>query len=184
MARPKSVLLEESKSPKMKTSHKARVKIGAMNSRQMKYAELRAEGMPVSAAARAAGFKGGGNNAQRLEQDNRIQAEIAKVKKTNADVLALTRKEVLEGFLEAVDIGRTQGDPHAMVKGWTEIGKMCGFYAPEVKNINLSVSAKRLVDKFETMTDAELLQLAEKTLDGTFTREETGSLLPAPSDLP
>lgn len=173
MARPKSVLLEDTplKSPLPKSSQ-AHTKIKQVDAKRMKYAELRAEGMPVSAAARAAGFKGTGSAHRNLETDNRIQELIAKNKAQTAEDLKMTRKQVLEGFLEAIDIGRIQADPHAMVKGWTEIGKMCGYYAPEVKNVNLSISAKRMIDKFETMSDEELLRLAEKTIDGSFTREE------------
>lgn len=169
MARPKSVLLEDRDVLVPKTSSKAFTKIKQVNARQRKYAELRAEGMPVAAASRAAGFKGTGSMKNQLETDNRIQELIAKTKAQVAEDLKMTRKQVLEGFLEAIDIGRTMQDPHAMVKGWTEIGKMCGYYAPEVKNIHMSISAKRLVDKFETMSDEELLRLAEKTIDGTFT---------------
>ena len=172
MPRPKSVLFEAKTGGELKTSSQAHTKIKQVNARQRKYAELRADGLPVAAAARAAGFKGTGSTNSYLETDNRIQELIAKTKAQTAEDLKMTRKQVLEGFLEAIDVGRVQADPHAMVKGWTEIGKMCGYYAPEVKNINMSISAKRLIDKFETMSDEELLRLAEKTIDGSFSRLE------------
>lgn len=175
MARPKSVLMDEPTGQtggelKSTSKSKAFAKIAQVNTRQRKYAELRAEGMPVAAAARAAGFKGTGNMKSILENDNRIQALIAQNKAQTATDLKITRQEVLRGFLEAIDVGRVAADPHAMVKGWSEIGKMCGFYAPETRNVNLSISAKRMIDKFETMTDEELLKLAEKTIDGSFER--------------
>ena len=177
MAKPLSVLLQPEETglqyPIKATSVAAGAehKIKQVNQRHRKYAELRADGMPIKAAARAAGFKMG-TPGTHLEKDTRIQSLIAKHQAETADSLKLTRQHVLSGFLEAIDIGRLQADPHAMVKGWTEIGKMCGYYAPEVKNINMSISAKRMIDKFETMSDEELLQLAEKTIDGTFTREQ------------
>lgn len=177
MAKPLSVLLQPEETglqyPIKATSvaSGAEHKIKQVNQRHRKYAELRADGMPIKAAARAAGFKMG-TPGTHLEKDGRIQSLIAKHQAETAEALKLTRQHVLSGFLEAIDIGRLQADPHAMVKGWTEIGKMCGYYAPEVKNINMSISAKRMIDKFETMSDEELLQLAEKTVDGSFTRED------------
>lgn len=169
---------------KATSKSKAFAKIAQVNTRQRKYAELRAEGMPVAAAARAAGFKGTGNMHTRLENDNRIKDLIAANKAQVAEDLKITRQEVLRGFLEAIDVGRVAADPHAMVKGWSEIGKMCGFYAPETRNVNLSISAKRMIDKFETMTDEELLKLAEKTIDGSFERVDAlGNLLEAESSV-
>lgn len=162
MARPKSVLLED----------KPSVVARKMTAKQIKFAELRAEGVPISAAARLAGFAGKGKHFQALERHAGVQEVVAEKKAEIAAVLNMTRQHVLDGHMEAIQIARTQGDPHAMIKGWTEIGKMCGFYAPEVKKIDVSISAKRLLDQFETMSDDELLKLAEKTLDGTFERVE------------
>jgi phage terminase small subunit len=47
-----------------------------------------------------------------------------------------------------------------MIAGWREIAKMLGYYEPERRKIDVSVSAKRMVDQFETMSDEELLRLA------------------------
>lgn len=164
--RPKSVLFEGAQAGFQDPA----TKIKKLTYRQRKFAELRAEGMPAKAAAKAAGFSAFGSSLQQLERHAGVVEEVAKIKAEVAEVVNMTRHQVLEGHIEAIGIARTQGDPHAMIKGWTEIGKMCGFYAPEVKKIDVSVSAKRMLDKFESMTDDELLRIAEKTLDGTFHR--------------
>ena len=39
---------------------------------------------------------------------------------------------------------------------------MCGYYAPVKQQVDVSVSAKRMVDQFEAMSDAELLRLADQ----------------------
>jgi hypothetical protein len=52
-----------------------------------------------------------------------------------------------------------QADPGVMVNGWREIGRMCGYYAAEKKVIDINITAKRTVDKLESLTDAELLEL-------------------------
>lgn len=92
----------------------------------------------------------------------------------NAAVAQMTREKVMNGFLEAIEMARIQADPKVMINGWTEIGRMCGYYAPELKRIDISLSAKRMVDKFETMSDEELLQYAEKqalTFEGSTNQE-------------
>ena len=80
------------------------------------------------------------------------EAEIA----ANAQV---TRAAVLQGLQEAIELGRSRGDPAAMIAGWREIAKMCGFYAPERKVVELSTAGLALRGEFEQMSDAELANL-------------------------
>jgi hypothetical protein len=80
------------------------------------------------------------------------EAEIA----ANAQV---TRAAVMQGFQEAIELGRARADPAAMIAGWREIAKMCGYYAPERKTIELSTAALAVSAQFEEMTDAELANL-------------------------
>ena len=74
----------------------------------------------------------------------------------------LAREEVLRGLLAAIDMARVQGDPAAMIAGWREIAKMCGYYAPERKQINLSRESYRLRTQLEAMSDVQLLAIAER----------------------
>ena len=46
-----------------------------------------------------------------------------------------------------------------MIAGWREIGKMLGYYAPERKQVQLSVDARAQRNELARMTDAELAQL-------------------------
>jgi hypothetical protein len=79
--------------------------------------------------------------------------------------LELDRQRVLAGLMEAVETARAQADPHALIRAWAEIGKMCGFYAPERKTVEVSATVSgRLRAEIEAMSDAELLALAETTL--------------------
>lgn len=79
-----------------------------------------------------------------------------------AERLQISRQHVLEGLQTGIAMAREQGDVHAMIAGWREIAKMCGYYAPERKVIAISASANRVVAQLEALSDAELLQLAEK----------------------
>jgi phage terminase small subunit len=71
----------------------------------------------------------------------------------------LSREAALKGFQEAIEVARQRGDPSAMIAGWREIAKMCGYYAPERKQIQLSADVRAQRAVLEQMTDAELLEL-------------------------
>ena len=100
--------------------------------------------------------------AHRLLKKDEIRAAVAERQGEMAEELEISREKVMRGLLEAVEIARLQADPGAMVKAWSEIARMCGYYAPVKQQVDVSVSAKRLVDKFEVMSDAELLRLADQ----------------------
>ncbi len=70
-----------------------------------------------------------------------------------------TRAAVLEGFQEAIELARLRGDPSAMIAGWREIAKMHGYYAPERKQVRLSIDARVQRAELQQMTDAELFEL-------------------------
>jgi len=72
----------------------------------------------------------------------------------------LAREEVLRGLLSAIDMARAQGDPAAMIAGWREIAKMCGYYAPERTQITLSGESQKLRTQLEAMSNADLIGIA------------------------
>ena len=65
----------------------------------------------------------------------------------------------MKGFLEAIDIARAKSDPAGIVAGWREIAKMCGFYAPERKQVELSAAACAHRQRIADMSDEELAEL-------------------------
>lgn len=137
---------------------------GSLTPKQRKVAKLVGQGESWNSAAKKAGYASGSSNIAVWKTDPRMMSIVAAEQKKNELVADMSRKKVMDGFLEAIDIARIQADPTAMIKGWTEVAKMCGYYAPDTKKIDISISAKRLVDKFETMSDEELLKYAEKDI--------------------
>ena len=71
----------------------------------------------------------------------------------------VTRTTVLSGLQEAIEIGRSRSDPSAMIAGWREVAKMCGYYAPERKQIELSTAGLAVRAEIEEMSDVELANL-------------------------
>ena len=50
----------------------------------------------------------------------------------------------------------------AMIRGWAEIAKLFGAYAPERTKVEISVAGVALQAKFAAMSDQELLAIAER----------------------
>ena len=86
-----------------------------------------------------------------------IRAAVAEYEQVAAERLAVTRERVLAELEKAIDVAREQGNPAAMIAGWREVAKLCGYYAPERQQVNVSVDGWRLRNQFEAMSDAELL---------------------------
>lgn len=80
--------------------------------------------------------------------------------------MALDRDRVIQELLAAVEVARTKGDASAMIAGWREIGRMLGFYEPEVRRIDVNLDGDGLMQRIRAMTDAEVLRLADAGADG------------------
>lgn len=134
---------------------------GKLTARQEKFVEHCAHCGNATEAARLAGYaeKSAKVMACRLTKDNRIAARIASRRAENAAKFAITREDVIAGVLGVIDMAREQQNPAAMISGWVQIAKLCGFYAPEVSRIEVSGNAARLQAKFRAMSDDELLEL-------------------------
>ena len=115
-----------------------------------------------AAAAVRAGYSK--RTARQQAYDLLTRPDVAEaVRVGEAEVAAkaqLTRATVLHGFLEAIALARLRADPLAMIAGWREVAKMCGYYAPERKQVELiSTAGLELSARLDQMTDAELANL-------------------------
>lgn len=120
------------------------------------------KGTDPALAARKAGYADPKRRGKDIAQSEKVAAAIRYEYQQNAKVSEMDRKRVMDGFLEAVEFAKMQADPGNMIAGWREIGRMCGYYAPEVKKIDVNITTKRVIDKLETMSDDELLQLVDQ----------------------
>lgn len=115
--------------------------------------------MTQTAAARQAGFSNPGTAAHELMIHPKIKRAIAERRAEYAIASRVTKKRVVDGFLEAIDMARTKADPLTMVAGWREVGKMCGFYEPTKTKVEVSVNGRVVVDRLNSMSDEELLRV-------------------------
>lgn len=119
------------------------------------------KGKGPNVAARIAGYSQPDAQGYTIAKSPKVQAAIKYLHKKHEQASQMTRKKVMDGMLEAIDMARMQADAGVMIAGWREIGRMCGYYAPEVKKIDINISAKRVIDKLETLSDADLVKMIE-----------------------
>lgn len=126
---------------------------------QMMFVRHWAAGETILSASSRAGYADGGTYAYRLVKDPAVIKIYEREKKLYEASCQMTRKKVMDGFLEAADMARVLGDPVALTGAFREVGKMCGYYEPVRKNININVSGGVVVGRVERMDDATLLAI-------------------------
>ena len=115
-------------------------------------------------AAVRAGYGAAGAHvaASRLLRNANVHQALEARQQADATRLSMKRENVLAGLLEAVHLARDQMNPAGMVAGLREIGKLMGFYAPEVRRVELTTGQDAAQADFGAMSDGELLALIEQ----------------------
>lgn len=135
-------------------------KKSVITEKQQVFADTMLETGSVSAATRAAGYSPTGGTLASRTQGVQEALRIARDELEN--VSTLRRVDVLNMFLEAIEMARTLADPSQMINGADKVAKMMGYYAPETKRIELTTDQSNIAKKLETLSDAELLEMLQK----------------------
>jgi len=90
-----------------------------------------------------------------------VQGYIEDHRREISNATQLKRADMIAGMMEAIDVARLAADPGSMIRGWSEIGKALGFYAPEKVEVTLNINQRNIQSKFEVMSDDQLLAIAE-----------------------
>lgn len=100
----------------------------------------------------------------KIADDPRFQMVLAEERAKNAEAAKVRREDIIEGLKEAIQLAKMVSDPHALIKAWAELGRFCGFYAPEIKKLDISLTSKRVISQLESLSEAELLRIANDEL--------------------
>lgn len=112
-----------------------------------------------------------GDTSHSLAKAESVKLALESARRWLTDATQIRRLDVVEGIIDGIEMARMQGDSGNVIKGWGEVGKILGHYAPEKKILELSVTDQRLRSKFESMSDEELLALQRgSVIDGEATR--------------
>lgn len=155
--------MARAKTPKEKPITAERPKSIVLTERQEAFVNATMVGKDRYTAAREAGYvdADGKTMPSVAEKSANIQRALREARDELSSAAQITRADVIDGIVEAINMARLAADPATMVKGWTEIGKIMGHYAPEVKKIEVTDNQKRLQSKFTAMSDEDLLRVIE-----------------------
>lgn len=149
----------------------------ALDDRSRKYAQHRARGVGRVQSALLAGYAGDKDNAGRVEERPEVAEEIRRLQDETAKNTEVTKEMVAAGLLDAANIAKLQGDVTGQVAAWRELGKLLGFYAPEVKKIEKGINKAELKKALADMSDDDLLRIANgRVIEGTVTSREVAQL--------
>ena len=129
-----------------------------LTEKQRQFVKFWAEGDTIPNATLRAGFADDGLG-YRLARAPNILALKAKYEAEWQETRQMTREKVMDGMLESIEMAKLMAEPSSMIAGWREIGKICGFYAPVEHKVKVDVTGNILVDKLNSMSDAELLKI-------------------------
>jgi hypothetical protein len=127
----------------MASDKKARQKSAVSNlpPRDLLVAEAVLDGKNMKQAAEIAGCTPAtARNVVKRSYD--VQAYLEDHRKELRNAAQIERGDVITGFMDAIDLARTAADPGSMIRGWSEIGKMLGLYAPEKKEVTITAGQR------------------------------------------
>ena len=132
-----------------------------LSARRSKFVDEYLLDFKASRAARAAGYavSGARVTAHRLLTDANVKAAIALKTQEMAHQYEFSKDRVIAELQAAIKVAETKLDAGAMIRGWIEIAKIMGFYAPEVIELAVFKENKVLRTKYEALSDNELLAI-------------------------
>lgn len=124
------------------------------------FANLIMEGHEPAQAARACGYAP--STAYNVMKNEEVQLMLHKARTEIEDISKIRRIDVLNMFLDAVEMARTLADPGQMINGADKIAKFLGYYEPERIEITHLTDKNVLASKLKGMSDEELYAIASQ----------------------
>jgi phage terminase small subunit len=135
--------------------------VTALTSRQEKFVEHFTLCGNAAEAARLAGYSA--KTARVIGPENLSKPAVKQALEARQAVfrveLSVTKEDVVNGLLSAIQMGREQQNPAVMIQGCVQLAKLLGFYEPEAVKVDISSDVGRLQAKFAAMSDQELLAI-------------------------
>ena len=137
---------------------------GQLTDKMKAFVRYWAQGDSIINASNRAGYKDRGAQAfSVLVKRPDILALYDKEKKAYEAAAQMTRKKVMDGLLESIEMAKLMAEPATMVAGWREIGKMCGYYEPTRHKVDVNVQGNIVMQRLDKLSDAELLKLIQSS---------------------
>lgn len=137
-----------------------------LTEKQREFVRHWAMGETILSAANRAGYADGGTMCYRMAKDPAILKFYNREKALYEESCAMSRKKVMDMLLEAYDVAKLVTEPASMVSAAREIGRMCGYYEPVKRTIDINVKGNVTVKQLERASDEDLLKLIKGEASG------------------
>lgn len=142
-----------------------------LTEKQKLFAKFWAQGETIRSASLKAGYNDGASIAYRMSADPAILKIYNREKALYEEASQMSRKKVMDMLMEAYDAAKMVSEPASMVSAAREIGKMCGYYEPVKRQIDINVSGDVTVKKLERMSDADLIKIMKGEVEDVVFQE-------------
>lgn len=134
--------------------------VSALTAKQLRWIDEYLIDFNGAAAAVRAGYSP--KSARSIAHENQTKPDILAVLQARqaelAKELKITRQGVIQGLLEAVEMGRELRNPGAMVSALSTIAKVLGYFSPETKRVELTATQHGAYRDLSAWSDAQLLE--------------------------
>ena len=130
-----------------------------LNDKQKLFVKFWAEGETIPTASVKAGYNDAATYAYRMVNMPNVLKLYHQIKAKYEEAGQMTRQKVMDMLIESYDMAKLMAEPSTMVAAAREVGKMCGYYAPVEHKMKVDVTGNIVVDRLNSMSDAELLKL-------------------------
>ena len=140
------------------------MKRAPLTPKQAKFAEeYLIDGNGTAAAVRS-GFAAAGAHvtASRLLRNPKVSEAIREGQAETRRALKIEREHVIRDLERAYELAKQLGQPANMVAAAREIGRLCGLYEPVRHAVEVRLPPEA-VGRFESMSDAQLIQILART---------------------
>lgn len=113
----------------------------------------------LAEAARQAGMSY--SKAMSRQRSEGVRERLREARGEIEDRVTIRRLDVLNLFMEAIDMARTMSDPANMINGADKVARMMGYYEPEQVKVDVSLNYEGALRKIRELSDDQLYELAQ-----------------------
>lgn len=121
-----------------------------------------AQGESITSASARAGYGDGATYAYRLARYPQAIALYNQEKALYEAAAQMTRKKVMDGLLDGIEMAKLAGEPASVITGWKTIGQMCGYFEPRKVQVDVNVTGNVTMREMNKLSDAELLRVIQQ----------------------
>lgn len=131
-----------------------------------------AQGESKHSASIRAGYEDSGAYCYRMSRAPQAVALYNEEKRLFEAAAQMTRKQVMDGLLDGIEMAKLAGEPASVITGWKTIGQMCGYFEPRKVSVDVNVTGNATMQQMNKLSDAELLRVIQEGVQNDLERIE------------